>query len=100
MDQVVLVVDVVYTTHTSGVRIREIDNWSLVEFAPGEYYLDGRCTVDNGVVLDFIRLTKTSPIKYREGRTLITESGSRYFLQMPAEHQERFGYKIFENRKS
>lgn len=84
------------TVRTTGQRVREMDEWYLVEFAPNEYRLDGRCHSEDGVILTWTRYTQTSPIKRREGRTLITESGSRYTLLEPHARQNPNGYLMFD----
>lgn len=93
-----LIIDVHETIRTTGTRVRELTDWYIYEFTPGIYKAAGRTVTDNGVVLDFIRLTDTSPIKYRKGRTLITESGSEYTLLEPHAKQDPNGYLMFEER--
>jgi hypothetical protein len=83
---------------TPGPRVREIGSWKLlpvpvgVAIKPNELYIDGITVKDAGVVLDFLRLTTSSPIIRREGRTLITESGSRYTLLEPYKDQDPDAY--------
>jgi len=87
-----------------GKRIRQLNNWKL-ELVPEEfktpedpaemYWLRGIVVseadgapkpIDPSYLL-VARITKTSPIRYRKGKILITESGSEYTLLNPAEHQ-------------
>jgi hypothetical protein len=88
------IIEVRETTHLTGVRVRELTSWALEELKSGGYRALGRVVTDNGVTLDFLRFTETSPIKRREGRTLITESGSRYTLLKPLEGEDPESYTV------
>ena len=70
-------------THTSGIRNRQITNWKFIPDIDGSY-IAGITLSEDGVTLDFLRTTTTSIVKCREGRIMITSSGSRYELMDPA----------------
>ena len=83
-------------THESGTRDRMFTNWKLIPApeAPGQYYAMGQTLTEHGQALSHCRLTTTSLIVRREGRTLITTSGSRYTLLEPLEKADSETYLL------
>ena len=77
-------------TLTQEQRIRTLTNWYVHDWGDGEYSIVGWVTHGNepgdG---ERIRSTRTSPIQYRVGKTLVvTQSDSEYLLDKPAKHQD------------
>jgi hypothetical protein len=87
-------------THETGSRDRTITTWRLVKFNKDEFYLSGQVLTEYGQLLSHIRITTTSPIRYREGRVLVTESNSRYHLLDPHPAEDKNSYLIIPERNS
>lgn len=88
-----------FLTHESGIRDRTITNWRLIPTILNQFYLVGQVLTEYGQALSHIRITETSPIKYREGDVMITTSGSRYKLLDPHPYTKAKSYLIISEKK-
>lgn len=71
-----------------GPRARRLDQWKLTHILASDkktkiWKLSGITVSENGVPVNCIRLTTTSPIADCKGALVTTASGSRYFLLEP-----------------
>lgn len=83
--------------HTEGTRDRTLDDWRLhtvLTHNGTRYFATGTVITEHGKALPFTRVTETSFIKKREGRTLITDSGSRYALLKPHAYESEESYLL------
>lgn len=85
-------------------RKRLLTGWEIIPYTDDgadEWKVQGQVIEDSEPMpASGIRFTTSSPIQYRVGRTLITESGSQYHLDdIPAVGQDADGYEMFEDRK-